>query len=180
MDYAKLLRDPRWQKKRLKIMERDGFACRDTGEEDVELQVHHCWYAKGGPWETPDEFLLTLTKEAHKERQKLEARAKKALGLIMARTNPHDRSLQKLVESMELMAYDFCEQSLREPVECGFSDLQPLMMDYTQFSQWVKTVEWTKADSGGFTPLDYVPELIWLSYVREVDMLIQDDVEEES
>lgn len=89
MNYKKLLQDPRWQKKRLKIMERDNFTCRDTGSTDEQLQVHHCWYAKGNPWETPDEFLLTLSKDAHQYRQGLEQRAKKALGLIMAKTPCH-------------------------------------------------------------------------------------------
>lgn len=99
-DYAKSLTDPRWQKKRLRILERDEWTCRDTGATDEELQVHHCWYSKGGPWETPDEYLLTLTRTAHKERQALESRAKKALGLIMAGMDRDD--LGGLVESLEL------------------------------------------------------------------------------
>jgi hypothetical protein len=83
-DYGELLRDPRWQKKRLKILERDNFTCRDTGATDEELQVHHCWYAKGPPWETPDAVLLTLSKSAHQRRQHAENEIKELMGSICA------------------------------------------------------------------------------------------------
>lgn len=107
MDYRKLLKDPRWQKKRLEILERDNFTCRDTGATDEELHVHHCWYARGAPWETPNEYLLTLCASAHKFRQDLERRAKDALGLLMAKTPCHDGDeddLLMLVSSMEDLA----------------------------------------------------------------------------
>lgn len=127
MNYKKLLQDPRWQKKRLKIMERDNFTCHDTGATDEQLHVHHCWYAKGSPWETPDEFLLTLSNDAHQHRQGLEQRAKKALGLIMAKTPCEgpgyaDR-LGELVESMEAMA-------LKDPKE---DTIMPTMLNYVVY-----------------------------------------------
>jgi len=100
--YSEKLRDPRWQKKRLQIMERDEFTCRDTSETGETLNVHHSWYAKGDPWDTPDEFLLTLSETAHKERQALEDRAKKALGLIMA--SNHMEPLEELTVMLEGLA----------------------------------------------------------------------------
>lgn len=63
--YAEKLKDPRWQKKRLQIMERDGWACRYCNETTKTLQVHHTKYAIGDPWNTPDFFLLTLCDECH-------------------------------------------------------------------------------------------------------------------
>lgn len=68
--YADKLRDPRWQKKRLEIMERDGFACRECGDKDSPLNVHHGYYARGrSPWEYPDEHLKTLCEECHREHE---------------------------------------------------------------------------------------------------------------
>jgi len=100
--YSALLKDPRWQKKRLKILERDNWTCRDTGDSEQELQVHHCWYAKGSPWETPDEYLLALSKDAHFQRQTLESRGKKALGRLFALSDP--AQLEEIVESLEWVA----------------------------------------------------------------------------
>lgn len=82
MTYSEKLRDPRWQKKRLEVMQRDEFACRDCGSKDKTLHVHHCHYEKGEPWETGSEFLLTLCEECHEIRGDFEADARKALGYI--------------------------------------------------------------------------------------------------
>ncbi len=45
--YAKKLTDPRWQKMRLKVFERDGWKCVSCGYEDRELAVHHNNYRLG-------------------------------------------------------------------------------------------------------------------------------------
>lgn len=64
--YYEKLRDPRWQKKRLEIMERDGFTCRDCGSATNTLNVHHAYYEKGfDPWEYPDGSLKTLCELCH-------------------------------------------------------------------------------------------------------------------
>jgi len=83
--YSDKLKDPRWQKKRLRVMERDGFKCRDCGDEKETLHVHHCFYEKGDPWNTKDDFLLTLCETCHKERQECEDLAKSELGKLFAR-----------------------------------------------------------------------------------------------
>ncbi len=64
--YSDLLRDPRWQKMRLKIMERDDFKCVHCGDGTNTLNVHHQEYLKGKkPWEYPHEYLITLCEECH-------------------------------------------------------------------------------------------------------------------
>lgn len=64
--YSELLRSPMWQKKRLEIMERDGFTCQYCGRKDRELQVHHRVYHKGAkPWEYDDSELITLCNQCH-------------------------------------------------------------------------------------------------------------------
>jgi len=77
MTYAEKLKDPRWQRKRLEIMERDGFACRDCKSTEKTLEVHHCAYRGGDPWQTPDALLMTLCSECHHLRQSTEREIKR-------------------------------------------------------------------------------------------------------
>lgn len=65
--YAEAYRDPRWQKKRLEIMERDGFQCCSCGDDSSTLNVHHRYYVPGRtPWEYPAFALTTLCEWCHK------------------------------------------------------------------------------------------------------------------
>ena len=62
-------KDPRWQKKRLEIMERDNFTCQSCGDTESTLNVHHTYYEKGKkPWEYPDVTLITWCENCHKDR----------------------------------------------------------------------------------------------------------------
>ena len=84
MTYAEKLKDPRWQKKRLSILNRDGWRCRDCGDGSKTLHIHHCHYAKGAPWDTPDDLLLTLCASCHEYRQPLEDEARQLFAVICA------------------------------------------------------------------------------------------------
>jgi hypothetical protein len=66
--WAAKYKDARWQKKRLEIMNRDGWACVSCGAEGegVTLNVHHAYYESGkAPWEYPDDVLNTLCEKCH-------------------------------------------------------------------------------------------------------------------
>lgn len=79
--YVAALRDPRWQRKRLEIMERDGFRCRECKTNDVELQVHHKRYKRNAkPWEHEDSIMVTLCRPCHERITELHDRAKFLLG----------------------------------------------------------------------------------------------------
>jgi hypothetical protein len=66
--WASQYKDPRWQKKRLEIMERDNFTCRSCGAKDKTLNVHHAYYDKGKrPWEYPSENMITWCEKCHKK-----------------------------------------------------------------------------------------------------------------
>jgi hypothetical protein len=67
--YYELLRDSRWQRKRLEIMERDEFTCTKCGAADgATLNVHHTYYIKGHkPWDYDNDMLFTFCEECHKE-----------------------------------------------------------------------------------------------------------------
>jgi hypothetical protein len=66
MDYAEKLKDPRWQKKRLKILERDNWTCKICFATDKTLHVHHLFYFRNKePWEVHDGFLITVCEDCH-------------------------------------------------------------------------------------------------------------------
>lgn len=62
--YTEKLKDPRWQKKRLRILERDNFTCRFCGDNENTLHVHHIKYFKN-PWDSYEEDLITLCEICH-------------------------------------------------------------------------------------------------------------------
>lgn len=71
-EYASKLLDPRWQKKRLEILERDKFTCFQCGSDQKTLHVHHSYYIKGrDPWNYPNWSLSTLCKRCHEIEQNL-------------------------------------------------------------------------------------------------------------
>lgn len=64
--YADLLKDPRWQKKRLKIFQRDDFTCQMCKSKENTLAVHHKKYIKGKlPWEYDGKDLITFCEDCH-------------------------------------------------------------------------------------------------------------------
>jgi len=64
--YSEKLKDPRWQKKRLEILDRDKWTCKICGETEITLHVHHIFYLpKIEPWDVPSGFLLTVCEDCH-------------------------------------------------------------------------------------------------------------------
>ena len=64
--YSDRLKDPRWQKRRLKVMESAGFRCENCGEKTKTLNVHHKYYERGAdPWDYPDFALACLCEDCH-------------------------------------------------------------------------------------------------------------------
>lgn len=68
--YSEKLKDPQWQKKRLQILERDGFKCRMCSSSVKTLHVHHFAYSDMGyPWMVPDNCLITFCEDCHKDEE---------------------------------------------------------------------------------------------------------------
>jgi len=63
--YYKALQDPKWQKRRLKVFERDSWKCRKCGSKKRMLVVHHLKYTKKYPRNEPMEHLITWCKKCH-------------------------------------------------------------------------------------------------------------------
>lgn len=106
MKYAEKLRDPRWQRKRLEIMERDRWECRDCHSKEKTLTVHHHFYLRtADPWEYPDYLLSTLCQDCHEERQPLEEAA-------LASVAKQLRHVPK--QRLESVAWNLIQQAIRE------------------------------------------------------------------
>lgn len=65
MTYSDKLKNPKWQKKRLEILNRDNFECQFCYDKETMLCVHHISY-NGQPWEQKNELLITLCENCHK------------------------------------------------------------------------------------------------------------------
>lgn len=64
MTYAQKLKHPKWQQKRLKILERDRWTCQLCGDINKTLHVHHLKYT-AEPYNEPDEKLITYCEICH-------------------------------------------------------------------------------------------------------------------
>jgi len=69
--YFDKLRDPRWQKMRLEVMQTNDFCCEICGDSKSTLNVHHKVYFKDrDPWEYLPEQLSCLCESCHKQNHK--------------------------------------------------------------------------------------------------------------
>jgi len=81
--YYELLKDPRWQKKRLEIFERNNWECENCGSRDKPLHIHHSYYEKGlAPWEYSDENLHCLCEDCHKKAQDFKMLLQRQIGKL--------------------------------------------------------------------------------------------------
>ncbi len=78
--YSEKLKDPRWQKKRLEVLNRDQFTCQVCFDKEQTLMVHHKIYTKGcEPWEYELGNFSTLCDECHKIEHELRFQYEKDL-----------------------------------------------------------------------------------------------------
>ncbi|HYC01636.1 MAG TPA: hypothetical protein VEC57_21070 [Candidatus Limnocylindrales bacterium] len=83
--YSEKLLDPRWQRKRLEILDRSGFSCESCEATDKTLHVHHKLYRKGAmPWEYSDHELEALCHECHEEKHSVRKRLDETLARLSA------------------------------------------------------------------------------------------------
>jgi len=86
--YRQKLLDPRWQKRRLDILSRDGWKCQGCGAADKTLHVHHRRYAESGdPWDVGDDALVSLCEACHEIESRERAAAEAGL-LAAIRRSP--------------------------------------------------------------------------------------------
>lgn len=108
--YFEKLQDPRWQKKRLEILDRAGFKCEWCGSDKFRLEVHHGYYAsRFEPWEYADDSLYCLCEHCHGQAESY----KHDIQMEVARIHP--RFHEKLMNQV----LSFKLSTLRGEVEAG-------------------------------------------------------------
>ena len=66
LTYSEKLKDPRWQKKRLDILNRDNFTCQLCADKYTTLHIHHfCYNTNYNPWDVEDNDLITYCEHCH-------------------------------------------------------------------------------------------------------------------
>ena len=67
--YSEKLKDPRWQKLRLEVLNRDNWMCQFCYNTEKTLHVHHLSYEKfyENPWDYPIFYLRTLCEDCHNQ-----------------------------------------------------------------------------------------------------------------
>ncbi len=65
-EFSAQYRHPKWQKLRLKVLERDKFKCRLCDDDKTQLHAHHINYKSGKRcWDYPVSDLITLCVPCH-------------------------------------------------------------------------------------------------------------------
>ena len=106
-EYAQLLKDPKWDAFRQRILQKADYRCECCGHTDKTLQVHHLYYdLSKKPWQYKDNHVACLCKECHKFSHKLLQQGWKPLTLdTLANISYYDEKEGELVVSR---GYDFC------------------------------------------------------------------------
>ncbi len=63
--YSEMLKHPKWQKKRLEVLQRDNFKCDKCGDEETELHIHHKERTAKDPRDEPIKNLVALCRICH-------------------------------------------------------------------------------------------------------------------
>jgi hypothetical protein len=88
MTYSEKLQHPNWQRKRLRILERDDFTCQICQSTDKTLHVHHHYYkAVTDPWDYPDEALISYCLDCHEDQTAMMQDIKQMIYQICAANN---------------------------------------------------------------------------------------------
>jgi len=129
--YAEKLRDPRWQRKRLEIMERDDFACRYCRSKTETLNVHHRIYRKGKmPWDYEDDVFVTLCEGCHV----IAETRKNHILMKMGHSEDLDRRLNFIAgamlpkkENLHLTLWGRVAESLHKCIHAQYSMINPIV-----------------------------------------------------
>jgi len=131
---ATVWKDPRWQRRRLEIFERDGFRCTECGDDKASLQVHHKIYrgSWSNPWVAPDDALTTLCEPCHEKRTNLDRALKERtanmpneqLATLLENIDRHrnaidvqgawDEAKSRRLERLDLMRIELAEMAAED------------------------------------------------------------------
>jgi len=125
--YLEKYKDPRWQKKRLEILERDKWSCKRCTRLDAPLHVHHRIYISGkDPWDYENNLLVTLCEDCHE----YETETRKA----------YENDLLKVLREVGFFADDLYS------IICGFLNLSSNLNNEHSIQDISKAVELALGD----------------------------------
>jgi len=74
MSYADMLKDPRWEERRKKVLAGANYRCEACNADNVLLHAHHKLYRmEWAPWDYPDEYYECLCESCHTQHGVLKA-----------------------------------------------------------------------------------------------------------
>lgn len=104
--YFEKLRDPRWQKMRLEVMQKNEFCCEICGDSTSTLNVHHKAYFKDRePWEYLSQQLSCLCENCHEQTHKT-VDPLKFFGSLLSLDGPRSRDSVSLIIA-GILDYDY-------------------------------------------------------------------------
>jgi len=113
-EYHERLKDPRWQKKRLGVLERANWACEGCGTQEVNLQIHHGYYEREAlPWEYSEEALYCLCDDCHERAEAARAAVYRELGKIAPW---HHRHALAVLQELKVALIEYGEAAVAEGV----------------------------------------------------------------
>jgi hypothetical protein len=119
-DYLEKLRDPRWQKMRLKILERDGWKCAVCEDANSTLHVHHKYYERGcDPWDYPETALVTLCEACHKK----ETEQREAVEIFMIQILRRVGALNQDLDNIATTFIESCHNQIFTVYQMSREDL---------------------------------------------------------
>lgn len=100
MNYRQKLQDPRWQKKRLEVLDAADWKCEICGDKHSQLHVHHVVYSKNTePWDYAPWVYQVLCDSCHESRHELVDKILDCLALKLKGCQKH--KLEKFLENLK-------------------------------------------------------------------------------
>ena len=114
--YSEKLRDPRWQKMRLKVLERDEWTCQYCGDTESTLAIHHKYYIAGNePWDYPLEALVTICANCHEAEYQDRPGAEQSLLKAFRAAGFMSYDLERMAAGIQQLLSDMFDR-LKRPV----------------------------------------------------------------
>ena len=139
-EYFEKFKDPRWQKKRLEILERDQFACQSCQDRESELHVHHNFYNKEkykNPWEYPNKSLISLCDSCHKIEHDYWAENNKDLIESIRSKGAHGWHLNQIAEGFKNSIIDFAHEPNTSVIKWVLCNKKEFEILYSKFFDYL-------------------------------------------
>lgn len=123
MKYSEKLFNPRWQKVRLEVFERDEWTCRCCQDNENTLTVHHLSYSPGKePWDYPLDNFLTLCKTCHENEFEIRPDYEKMLLNIIKQKGFMADDLFRIVSAFQKLSIIYAPEVTASIIEFMFND----------------------------------------------------------